>query len=159
LKKLKITFVHVGPIKKAAFREAFGEYLRRIGRYTAVEVLEVRQGPSSRKTPVEETLKREAGRIEKALGSGGYNVALAEGGRSFDSKGFARFIGSVMDGGVKNLTFIISGPFGLHRSVTEGARMTLALSKMTLPHEMAGVVLAEQTYRAFTILRGESYSH
>jgi len=64
-----------------------------------------------------------------------------------------------MNGPEQGITFIVGGAWGLHKSVTDRADRVLSLSKMTLPHELARLVLAEQVYRAFTIIRGEPYSH
>ncbi len=156
---MKITFISVGSIKNASFKDVAGDYLKRIKRYVPVETVEVKGEKASIKTPREDILGKEGERILKRLKPGDFNVVLSEGGRTFTSRGFAEFIGGVASAGKKGLTFVIGGPFGLHGSVYEASDMDMSLSPMTLPHDMARVVLAEQVYRAFTILRGEPYSH
>ncbi|MFQ5441304.1 MAG: 23S rRNA (pseudouridine(1915)-N(3))-methyltransferase RlmH [Thermodesulfobacteriota bacterium] len=156
---MKIKFAHVGPIKKTFLREGFREYIKRIGRYADVETIEVRQAPSSKKISPTETVKKEATRLEGALKKADYKVALAEGGAAFDSRAFSGFLRERMDTGVKELAFIIGGPYGLHSSVTESADRVISLSPMTMTRDLAALLLAEQVYRAFTIIKGEPYSH
>jgi len=146
-------------MKKGPLRDAFKGYLDRIGRYVTVEAVEVKKGPSGRDTPVSRTLEVEAERLGRAARNADLKVALAVDGRAMDSGALADFIEGAMKGGVKNLAFITGGPFGLSEGLTEECDMKLSLSPMTLPHEMAALVLAEQVYRAFTIIRGEPYSH
>lgn len=157
--KLKITFVSVGPVKKACFKDVAEDYLKRIKRYVPVETVEVKDEKASIKTPREDILRKEGERILKKLRPGDFNVVLTEGGRMLTSRGLAELIGGLASAGKKGLTFVVGGPFGLHGSVYEASDMEMSLSPMTLPHDMARVVLAEQVDRAFTILKGEPYSH
>lgn len=156
---MKITFISVGPVKNASLKDVAGDYLKRLKRYATVETVEVKDEKASIKTPREDILSKEGERILKKLRPGDFNVVLTDGGRTFTSRGFAEFIGGLASSGKKGLTFVVGGPFGLHGSVYEASDMELSLSPMTLPHDMARVVLAEQVYRAFTILKGEPYSH
>lgn len=156
---MKITFICVGSVKKNFFRDGFEEYFKRIKKYTPLELVEVKEEGASVKMPKEDVLKKEAERILKKTGNADFVVVLADKGKSYTSEGLASFIEDFMAGGRKGLTFIIGGPFGLHNSVNERADMLLSLSAMTLPHDLARLVLAEQVYRAFTIIKGEPYSH
>ncbi len=136
--------------------------MKRIGRYSPIYVVETKAPAASLKMPRDKVLMEEGERIIKKLKSGNpgdYLVALDERGRSFSSNGFARFIDRMMSVGKNRLTFIVGGAYGLHKSVTGLCDMSMSLSAMTLPHELARLVLAEQVYRAFTIIRGEPYSH
>ncbi len=159
---MKITFVLTGSMKRSPLGGGFDEYVRRIGRYFSVEVLEIKDSPMGRKASSRRAgLQKEAARIERRLkGRPGFLVALVEapGARSFSSGAFARFMGERSESG-QDLAFIIGGPYGLEEGVVKKADMALSLSPMTLPHEMAALVLAEQVYRAFTIRKGEPYSH
>ncbi len=158
---MKITLVLTGSLKKSYLKGGFDEYVRRLGRYNPVEVLEIKDSIFKKNSSHDGGLKKEAERIEKRLaGSGAMRVALTElkEGRTFTSKAFAAFMEKRLIEG-RNLAFIIGGPYGLDRDLIKNAHMSLSLSPMTLPHEMAALVLAEQLYRAFTILRGEPYSH
>jgi 23S rRNA (pseudouridine1915-N3)-methyltransferase len=86
-------------------------------------------------------------------------VALEVGGQPLDSGQLAAFIGRCQQDGVGTLAFLIGGADGLPARVARGAALRLSLSAMTLPHRLARLVLAEQLYRAHTILRGEPYNH
>ena len=159
---MKIIFVLTGSMKKSLLKSGFDDYVKRLGRYTAVEVAEVKESPMGRRAGARRRgLAEEAERIEKRLaGRGVFRIALTEssGARAFTSEGFARFMEERLQIG-RDLAFIIGGSYGLDEDLVKEADMTLSLSPMTLPHEMAALVLAEQVYRAFTILRGEPYSH
>lgn len=156
---MKITFISVGSIKKGYYREGIEEYLKRIKKYSPVEAIEAKDESSSIKMPKDDILKKEGERILKKINEADFVVVLADKGRQFTSHGLAEFIADFMAGGKKNLCFVIGGAWGLHQSVYDRADLTMSLSSMTLPHELARLVLSEQVYRAFTIIRGEPYSH
>lgn len=88
-----------------------------------------------------------------------YLVALDERGREFSSEGLARFIQTRANSSNKNLVFLIGGAFGLDESLLQRADHRWSLSQLTLPHQLVRLVLAEQLYRACTILRNEKYHH
>lgn len=159
---MKITIISVGSLRKSCVKDAVEDYLKRIGSYCGVSSVEVKEEPYSKKTikaVKEDSLKKEAERIRKLFKPGDFTVALDDGGKGFTSGELAKFIEGFMLGGGKNIVFVVGGPYGLHPSVIASVNATLSLSKMTMPHEMALLVLAEQIYRAFTIIKGEPYSH
>jgi 23S rRNA (pseudouridine1915-N3)-methyltransferase len=165
---LKISFICVGSIKKGYIKDGLREYLKRIERYCPVELIEVKEQSRTKKAGPW-GLKKEAARILAKVDRADYKVVLSEShagnrergnrGKSFKSADFAGFFERLLKGGKKRACFIVGGPFGLHPEVIKGADMVLSLSPMTMPHELATLVLAEQVYRAFTIIRGEPYSH
>ncbi|TAN64361.1 23S rRNA (pseudouridine(1915)-N(3))-methyltransferase RlmH [bacterium] len=159
---MKIIFISVGKAKKPYFKDAAEHYMKRIKSYCRFERVEVKEETYNAGVPLQELLKKEAGRIIGAIGNGVFSVALSENGKQMTSRALAGFIHEFMAGGrsgKKDIAFIVGGPYGLHASVLEVSDMALSLSAMTLPHDMAGVMLAEQVYRAFTIIKGEPYSH
>lgn len=156
---MKITFIAVGSLKSSYHRDAVSDYFKRISRYLRVDVVEVKEAAGSVKMPMNDSLRKEAERILEKVSSGDIIVACVDTGKGFTSKGLAAFVEGHMSHGCKNLVFIVGGPYGLHSSVIEAADTVLSLSKMTLPHDLARLVLFEQVYRAFTIIRGEPYSH
>lgn len=156
---MKITLISVGSLKKSCVKDSVEDYLKRIQNYCAVSSVEVKEEPYSKKAVKEDSLKKEAGRIKKIIRPGDYVIALNDGGKAYTSRDFSRFIEGFMSSGGKNICFVVGGPYGLHPSVMEAANVTLSLSKMTMPHEMALLMLSEQVYRAFTIMKGEPYSH
>jgi 23S rRNA (pseudouridine1915-N3)-methyltransferase len=97
--------------------------------------------------------------MEKALDPRGKTVALEIEGEAWSSRKLADFVGRCEGSSVPSITFLIGGAYGLPPELSRAAHVRLSLSAMTLPHRLARVVLVEQIYRAFTILRGEPYSH
>lgn len=156
---MKIRFISVGSIKRSYVKGAVTDYLKRISRYAPTQSIEIKEETYTKKGSREPGLKREAERILKAVADS-YIVILADTGKTYTSKGLADFVGALMmNSGRKNVSFIVGGPYGLHSSVTDAADVVLSLSPMTLPHELALLLLSEQIYRAFTILGNEPYSH
>lgn len=158
---MKITFISVGAIKDPCMKDAANGYLKRIKRYSTAEVVEIREEPSPAKMPMADVIKKEGDRILKKIKVSDFLIALSENGKEFTSAGFAGFMESLLQGasGKKGVSFVVGGPFGLDKDVVKRADALLSLSKMTLPHDLARVALFEQVYRAFTISRGEPYSH
>lgn len=139
---------------RAAYREACDDYLRRLGRYARVNEAEVRE--ASRAPTVAAQREEEAERLRARIPDGSTVVALAREGKAWTSEELARRL----DGwrlAARPLAFVIGGSYGLAPAVLEAAAVRWSLGPLTLPHELARVVVAEQLYRAFTILRGEPY--
>jgi 23S rRNA (pseudouridine1915-N3)-methyltransferase len=139
---------------RAAYREACDDYLRRLARYARVEEVEVRE--ASRAPTVEAQREVEAERLRARLPGGGTVVALARDGSSWTSEELARR----MDGwrvAARPLAVVLGGSQGLSRGFLASATGRWSLGPLTLPHELARVVVVEQLYRAYTILRGEPY--
>ena len=139
---------------RAAYREACDDYLRRLARYARVEEAEVRE--ASRAPTVEAQRAAEAERLRARLPGGGTVVALAREGSPWTSEELARR----MDGwrvAARPLAVVLGGSQGLSRGFLASATVRWSLGPLTLPHELARVVVVEQLYRAYTILRGEPY--
>ncbi|MFI5308346.1 MAG: 23S rRNA (pseudouridine(1915)-N(3))-methyltransferase RlmH [Polyangiales bacterium] len=145
---MRIAIVAVGKIKQAGLRAELDDYLGRIRRYASCDEVELKDAPDRELVP----------RFERALKPRATLVALEVDGRAFDSAGLARWLGRHEQSGTE-LAFLVGGAYGLPETVSKRAVERLSLSKLTLPHRLARVVLAEQLYRAFTILRNEPYSH
>ncbi len=163
---MKITFINVGSLKLGYIKEGVRVYVKRIKRYVNVESIDIKEERAHKKGPRQDQLKKEAERVRAHVKKNGFTVVLGEQGKAFTSRGLSRFIEGLMGGGGtaclaggRDLYFITGGPFGLHSSVAEAADLVMSLSEMTLPHDLARLVLSEQVYRAFTIIRGEPYSH
>lgn len=159
---MKIIFITVGAPKKPQFKEAAADYFQRIKRYVPAESIAVKDGGGGGKSGSVQLLKKEADDIRGRFRPGDFKVALSDSGAALDTKGFSKFIEDFLSGrraGKERLCFIVGGAYGLDKSIVAEADMTLSLSRMTLPHEMAFVVLLEQVYRALTIIKGAQYSH
>ena len=100
---------------------------------------------------------KEAERLSKHIRKGTYLISLEIDGRQMDSVSLSGYIDDLQVHGISDITFVIGGSLGLHRSITEISDMHLSFSKMTFPHQMMRVILLEQIYRSFRISRGEPY--
>lgn len=137
-------------MKERGARALADDYLARIARYARVEEIELKDG-----SPDEVAARfAKAVPVERSL-----VVALEVDGEAWSSRQVADFLEEGAHASVQSLVFLIGGSYGLPPSTTRGADRKLSLSKMTLPHRLARIVLLEQIYRGFTILRGEPYSH
>jgi 23S rRNA (pseudouridine1915-N3)-methyltransferase len=149
---MKIIIIVVGKEKDFSAQNLVAEYSARIEHYSQIEWVYL---PAS-------DAKEENARILKALdaqGSGSYAVTLDEKGREYTSNNLSEFIQTRMNEGLKSLVFIIGGSYGLNEEVRSRARISIALSQLTFPHQLVRLILAEQLYRACTILKGEKYHH
>lgn len=156
---MKIVFLSVGALKKGYIKEGFADFVSRIKRYLKVEEVEVKEGLGTSSAPLKDVQKKEAARLLEKIKDGDLVYALTIEGDPLSTKEFALVVERALSGSSKRLVFITGGSYGLHDSVLGKARRELSLSTLTLPHELARLVIAEQVYRAFTIIRGEPYSH
>ncbi len=146
---MRIVVVAVGKVKERGVREAIDDYEARIARYTRFSEIEI----------VEAKERDVLARFEKVLSRDARTVALEVDGRRVSSPDLAALIGRHELTSPADLVFLIGGSYGLPRAISEAASARLSLSDLTLPHRLARLVLVEQLYRAFTILRNEPYSH
>jgi 23S rRNA (pseudouridine1915-N3)-methyltransferase len=145
--KLKVAWI--GKTKEAAIQSLTDEYLKRIARYAAVEGLGLRD---------EAALLQECGRTgRKTSGTKSTLVLMDSRGKQFSSEEFARFLGDYQDRNPLALVFAVGPADGFSQTSRDAAQHTISLGKMTLAHELARVVVLEQIYRAFTILKGHPY--
>lgn len=141
----------------ALLAEAIGEYERRAARYWGLEVVEVREERARKGSPVARVRDAEAERLLERVPAGVETVALTRDGESWDSTALARYLGGLAVQGRAGAAFLIGGAYGLGNAALERAHRRLSLSAFTFPHELARLLLAEQLYRAGTIVRGEPY--
>lgn len=127
-------------------------------RYTEVQEQQIKPNPKNAKDPAS-AVQHEGERVLRALRPGDHVVLLDERGRDLTSEGLARLLAAAGDNGRPGLAFCIGGPHGHSDAVRARADETVRLSSMVLNHQVAAVVLLEQLYRAWTILRGEPYHH
>lgn len=97
--------------------------------------------------------------MEKINKTGGYVILFDERGEQLSSLDFARMLKRLLEEGISPIIFVLGGPFGVSQELRENANRIISLSKMTFPHEIALILALEQVYRAFTIIKGESYHH
>lgn len=153
---MKLRFVWIGRTKRAPIKEMIGEYLDRLARFAQVEIIELRDRDDVG-TIAQRIIDKEGEDILARTQSDPFVVALDERGREMDSLQAAEFIEKHRLTGTKQITFVIGGHSGLSDAVRKRANLVLALSRMTLTHEFARVLLVEQVYRAFTIIHDLPY--
>ena len=149
---MRVSVVAVG--RPRALAAPILEYEKRAKRYWRLEVAEVRR---ARGGAAREVMAREAALIRARLRPGHATVALSRGGRRLSSVALARWLERLTWGPERGVHFLIGGAFGLDAELLEECDLALSLSPFTLPHDLARLVLAEQLYRAGTILRNEPY--
>ena len=156
---MKITCIAVGKIKEKYYTEAVKEYAKRLSRYCKLELIEL----PDEKTPdgasqAEEAaiLEREGERILKALKEDAYVIALAIEGKALDSVEFSRKL-EQLGVWLSHIAFVIGGSLGLSSAVMQKADEAVSFSSMTFPHQLMRVILLEQVYRGFRIMKGEPY--
>jgi 23S rRNA (pseudouridine1915-N3)-methyltransferase len=152
---VRILVIVVGRLKERFWRDAADEYLKRLIPYAKVNVVEVADRDSGRD---ESRARAEEGAdVLRAIPEGAHVIALEVGGRQLSSEGFSARLDELAVTGRGSVAFVIGGSVGLDARVLERADERLSLGPMTLPHNLAQVVLLEQIYRAFRISRGEPY--
>lgn len=157
---LQVRMICVGKMKERFFVDAFEEYRKRLGAYCRLEVTEIaeqRLPESPSEAQISAALEREAGEILKAVPQDAYVVALCVEGREVPSEAMAELIAGRENSGKPKLCFVIGGSFGLSETVKNRADLRLSISKMTFPHHLARVLLAEQLYRGYKIREGSRY--
>jgi len=153
---MRITIIAVGRLKERFWREAADEYLKRLGPYADVRVVEIADRDPSRGGEVK-AVADEGADVLKALPGGAHIVTLEIGGVQLSSEGFSARLSALALEGSSSVAFVIGGSHGLSADVLARAHERLSLGAMTLPHNLARVVLLEQVYRAFRIARNEPY--
>ncbi|MEK6612009.1 MAG: 23S rRNA (pseudouridine(1915)-N(3))-methyltransferase RlmH [Gemmatimonadota bacterium] len=152
---MKVIVAVVGKPRNAGLAAAIEEYEQRAARYWPLERIEVREEPAKSVT-ADLVRTREAERLVRRLPAGVVLACCDPGGRRLDSAGFAAWLQGERERG-RDVAFVIGGAYGLAPSLLERATVRIELAPWTLPHELARLVLAEQLYRAGTIVRREPY--
>ncbi|MBE3519157.1 MAG: 23S rRNA (pseudouridine(1915)-N(3))-methyltransferase RlmH [Firmicutes bacterium] len=150
----------VGKVREGYLREGISEYIKRIRPHARVEFVEIKDEPlrdSASSKEIESATEVEGYRVLAALREGEYLIALDSRGRMFTSVEFARWLQERGIRGESRLAFVIGGPNGLSRVVTDKAGLVLSLGPMTFLHQFVPLLLLEQIYRAFKIIAGEPY--
>ncbi len=152
---MRITVIAVGRLKERHWREAAEEYLKRLPPYANVTTVEIADRDVTRDEV--RALAGEGADLARAIPEGAWVVALDIGGRQRSSEQVAGWLGGLALDGRSHVAFLLGGASGLAPEVLTRVDERLSLGPMTLPHQLARVVLYEQLYRAFRIQRGEPY--
>ncbi|MBI2820779.1 MAG: 23S rRNA (pseudouridine(1915)-N(3))-methyltransferase RlmH [Acidobacteria bacterium] len=151
---MKLVLVWVGRVRDPRWRALQEDYLARLEKFAPVEVIAVKE-PRQRGAL---QVRRKSGEwLQASIPPASTVVALDEAGEELSSAGLADFLGRLLLRGTRAVTFVLGGPYGLSDELRRQADLVLSLSRMTWTHEASRVLLLEQLYRAFTILRGYPY--
>ena len=153
---MKLSIWTIGKVNESYINEGVEEFTRRIGRYFPVEW---KLFPVPKHSNEDQLKKAEALVILGALEKDDHLVVLDEKGKMFSSEGLAEFIQQKANESTQRLVFLIGGAYGVDASVLQRARVKWSLSALTFPHQLVRLLLTEQLYRAYTILRNEKYHH
>lgn len=157
---VNITIISVGKIKEKYLKQGIDEYSKRLSSYVKLDTIEVpdERAPETLRLKEEELVKEKEGeRILSKVKDDDYVIALAIEGTIPSSEQLAEKLDKLATYGNSKVTFIIGGSLGLSQPVMQRADEALSFSKMTFPHQLMRLILVEQVYRAFRIIRGEPY--
>ena len=157
---MNIQIISVGKLKEKYLKLGIEEYTKRLGSYAKIDLVEVpdEKAPENLSDADMEIVKKKEGdRILAKIGADTYVIALAIEGKMKSSEQLASDLESLMTYGRSRIAFVIGGSLGLHDEVMKRSDEKLSFSKMTLPHQLMKLVLVEQVYRSFRIMKGEPY--
>ncbi|HEY4553278.1 MAG TPA: 23S rRNA (pseudouridine(1915)-N(3))-methyltransferase RlmH [Bacillaceae bacterium] len=157
---MNISVVTVGKLKEKYLKQGIDEYLKRLSAYAKVEIIEVpdEKAPEILSgTEMEQVKRKEGERILAKIHPDAHVIALAIEGSMRTSEQLAERIDHLATYGKSKIVFVIGGSLGLSSEVMQRADEALSFSKMTFPHQLMRLILVEQVYRAFRIIRGEPY--
>lgn len=156
---MKITLLVIGKTDAAYLAEGISEYVKRLNHYVSFEleiIADIKRKPNMTAAQ-QKVLEGEL--LLAKLQSGRELHLFDENGSQYSSREFARFLERKMASGLKELVFVVGGPYGFSDDVYKNAASKISLSKLTFSHQMVRLLCVEQIYRAFTILKGEPYHH
>ena len=156
---MTIKLLAIGKTDNKQLQSLIEEYQKRLGYYVKFEFDIIPDLKKAKKLTEDEQKKKEGALILKHLKPSDVLILLDENGTQMDSVRFALYLQKHMNSGIKQLVFVIGGPYGFSKEVYHKAQGKLSLSKMTFSHQMVRLFFIEQLYRGFTILKNEPYHH
>ena len=154
---MKIKIIALGKIKENFLKDGVNEFLKRLTPYCPVEIIELNSIEIKDENLTAKVLEEEGVNILSHIKPDSYVITLEIQGKQLSSEDFAKKINEINMSGVNDLVFIIGSSCGLSPKVSERADFKLSISKMTFLHQFARLILVEQIYRSFKILKGETY--
>ena len=156
---IKIKVIAIGKTKESWIKDGILHYQKLLKRYAEVQLVEIKEEKITKSRDAEDILDAESERILKHLDTTSLSVALDCKGEKLSSEKFAGWLGEKLNLGQGEFTFVLGGALGLSPRVQSACSFRLSLSVMTFTHEMSLVILLEQVYRAFSILKGTNYQN
>ncbi|MEY8304963.1 23S rRNA (pseudouridine(1915)-N(3))-methyltransferase RlmH [Anaerosalibacter bizertensis] len=157
---MNIIIIGVGKIKEKFMQEGIKEYSKRLSRYCKLKILEVADESAPEnlsKKEIEIIKEKEGKRILSKISNNSYIISLDIKGKNLSSEELSKKIEDITLGGTNDIIFIIGGSLGLSEEILNKSNLKLSFSKMTFPHQLMRMILLEQIYRGFRIMKGEPY--
>ena len=156
---MNISLLAIGKTDAEYLNQAIDIYQKRLSHYTKFSLQIIPDLKNAAKISHDEQCKKEGELIVNQLSNSNYTVLLDANGKQMSSMEFAKWVQARFNSGVKNVNFVIGGPYGFSKEVYNIANEKISLSPMTFSHQMVRLIFLEQLYRAFTILNNEPYHH
>lgn len=157
---MKIKVILIGETDKKEFKIIENQYIDKIKRFCSLEIKVLKDPAKGMKIGAEELKKKEAKLFSEELETGDKVILLDEKGKLYDSKKFAEeFLKRETESNTKRLVLLVGGPFGFHEDIIKKSQGKISLSPMTFTHQMVRMILYEQLYRGYSILKGGKYHH
>ncbi|MGE0077475.1 MAG: 23S rRNA (pseudouridine(1915)-N(3))-methyltransferase RlmH [Bacteroidales bacterium] len=156
---MKIILILVGKTDKDYFVKAIDEYTKRVSRYCKFEIKIIPELRNTKSMSVDVQMQKEAESILPLIQNVQEVILLDEHGLEFNSIEFSKFIEKKMVTGLRDICFVVGGPYGFSEKVKAVSHTKISLSQLTYSHQLVRLVFIEQLYRAFTIIKGEPYHH
>lgn len=154
---MKIKIIALGKIKEKFLKEGIDEFLKRLTPYASIEIIELTPIEIRDENLTQKALEQEGEKILANIKNDSFVITMEILGKQLSSEDFAQKINEISMSGISELVFIIGSSCGLSPTVSNRANFKLSFSKMTFLHQFARLLLVEQIYRAFKILKGETY--
>ena len=154
---MNIKLVVIGETNNKNLKVLTDQYIDKLKHYIKFDLIIIKD--HKKKLPESIQIKKEGEKILSILKKNEFIILLDENGEHKSSVGFSKFIQKKLNSGMKNITFIVGGPYGFSSEIKSISNYQLSLSKMTFSHEMIRLFFTEQLYRAFSILKNEPYHH
>ena len=156
---MKFQFINTGKPHDEALKKAIDDFTKRINNYYSTEWLIIPPTKNAASLPEAEFKKREGRSMLEKINKDDFLILLDETGKQFSSVELANFLEQKSNAAARSIIFLIGGAFGVSDVIKQRANFTWSLSKLVFPHMIVRLILAEQVYRACTILRNEKYHH
>lgn len=154
---MNIKIIALGKLKEKFLKEGIEEFQKRLKSYTSLEIIELQPVEIKDEHLIERALDEEADKILALVKPQSYLITLEIQGKMLSSEDFADKINTIANEGISELIFVIGSSYGLSKKVSARADFKLSFSKMTFLHQFARLILIEQIYRAFKIIKNETY--
>ena len=154
---MKIKIIALGKIKEKFLKDGIDEFLKRLTPYASVEIVELSPVEIKDENLTQKALEQEGEKILSHIKNDSYVITMEILGKQLSSEDFAQKINEITNSGISELVFVIGSSCGLASTISTRANFKLSMSKMTFLHQFARLLLVEQIYRAFKILKNETY--